>query len=417
MNNLLPQKSLSAKLLPKTQDSDRFSQPNDVSQEASYEIIDPETNKIWGYVTIDNTQRGPGLGGIRMVQNLSKNEVNRLARVMTLKNSAACLPYGGAKSGLVINDSIFYKDRNLKADLIEKFAEALFELANYVPAADMGTDEHDIQIIYEHHSRILQNKVHNRGGAGRPVKFGGIPLDEWELTAHGLFSAAMTLESLLDNFNLKDSRVVIQGFGNVGCPTAVKLNQKGALIIGASDINCALWDPKGLDLSELSKIRKLNGGLSHYSKKTEKRFGPEKLDWLLEAPCDVLVPAARPDAITSKNIDRIDCRIILQGANTPSSNPVEYYLKHRRNILSLTDFIVNAGGVIGCAVERRMAQDSQYVKNIKAKGLRAYTENLIFDTISKNVKETFNRMKEDYIFRDAAVDLALERLKTQEVWL
>ena len=87
------------------------------------------------------------------------------------------------------------------------------------------------------------------------------------------------------------------------------------------------------------------------------------MDWLLEAPCDILIPAARPDAITSKNIDRIDCRIILQGANTPSSKPVE------------------------------------------------------FDTVSKNVQEIYKRIKGDSIFRDVATELAYERLKHQEVWL
>jgi glutamate dehydrogenase/leucine dehydrogenase len=417
MNNILPKNNLSAKLLPKSQDSNRFSKSYEDSQEANYEVIETETNKVWGYVSIDNTKRGPGLGGIRLVQNISENEIKRLARVMTLKNSAACLPYGGGKSGLLLNEQISNIDPILKKDLMRMFAEALFDLKNYVPAADMGTDENDIQTIYEHHAKILQKTIHDRGGAGRPVEYGGIPIDEWELTAHGLYAAAQTLENLLDDFKLKDSKVIIQGFGNVGCPIALKLVQKGAVIIGASDINSALWNPKGLDINELCRIRKLNGGLSLYSKSVEKTFGPEKLDWLLEAPCDILIPAARPDAITSKNIDRIDCRIILQGANSPSSKPVEHYLTHRRNILSLTDFIVNAGGVIGCAVERRMSKSTAYGNKVKANGTRIYTEKLIFDTISKNMQEIFKRMKENYIFRDVATDLAYERINSQEIWL
>jgi len=415
--NIFPKTSLKVRLLTNNQNEDRFSQNNEVSQKASYEVFAPDTQKVWGYVTIDNTQRGPGLGGIRMTPDVSLNEVNRLARVMTLKNSAACLPYGGAKAGLIVKEPALYSDRKLKNSLMSQFAEALFNLEDYVPAADMGTNELDIQVIYEHHSKKLNSKFHDRGGAGRPEECGGIPLDDWELTAHGLFAAAQTLEVQLDNFKLKNSKVVIQGFGNVGAPTAVKLKDKGAVIIGASDINGALWNPNGLDIDELSKIRKQDGGLSNYTGKVEKRFGPTRLDWLLEAPCDVLIPAARPDAITSKNIDRIDCRIILQGANTPSSKPVEYYLKHRRNILSLTDFIVNAGGVIGCAVERKMMQDKQYSNNLQEKGPRAYTENLIFETVSKNVKEIFQRMDGDSIFRDTAVELAIERLKTGEVWL
>ena len=123
-----------------------------------------------------------------------------------------------------------------------------------------------------------------------------------------------------------------------------------------------------------------------------------------------------PD-ITAKNIDRIDCRLVLQGANTPSSKPVEYYLDRRRNILSLTDFIVNAGGVIGCAVEQKMIEDKIYSLEVQEKDTRTYTENLIFDTIAKNIKEIFSRLDKDHIFRDAANELAMERLKTRELWL
>jgi glutamate dehydrogenase (NAD(P)+) len=100
-----------------------------------------------------------------------------------------------------------------------------------------------------------------------------------------------------------------------------------------------------------------------------------------------------------------------------SIRPKEYYLKHRRNILSLTDFIVNAGGVIGCAVERKMIADQNCSKRVQDKDTRAYTENLIFDTVAKNMKDIISRMKEDSIFRDAATELAMERLETQEIWL
>lgn len=414
--DILP-KSLNANLLPQPNNKNRFSKNSLTQQEANYEFIDPENNKVWGYVSLDNTQRGPGLGGIRMAPNIGLNEVSRLSRAMTLKNSAACLPYGGGKAGLIANNLQLLTDPNIKAPLIEKFAEALFTIENYVPAPDMGTNENDIQKIYDVHSKFLNKETHGRGGVGRPVEHGGIPIDDWGLTAHGLFSAALSLEDILENFRLNHSRVIIQGFGNVGCHTAIKLKEKGAQIVGASDINGALWHSKGLDIEELSKIRKQSGGLNNYSKPVERKLGSKKVDWLLEAPCDILIPAARPDAITARNVDRIDCRLILQGANNPSSKPVEYYLKHRRNILSLTDFIVNAGGVIGCAVERKMTEDKFYSKKVQKKETRTYTEDLIFNTVSINMKEIFSRIKNDSIFRDAATDLAMERLETQEIWL
>lgn len=412
-------KSLKAVPLPEKNQDDRFSKNQDLLTENTFNIIDPDSKSIWGFLCIDNTKRGPGLGGIRMVQNLSLNEIMRLARVMTLKNSAACLPYGGAKAGLILKSSELVENSACRKELFEKLAECLFELPSYAPAPDMGTNENDIQIIHNDHSHKLGTEKHSHGGAGRPHENGGIPIDEWELTAHGLFSAAKALESMDEQLDLSGSKVVVQGFGNVGAPISMKLEKKGAILVGASDINTALWNPEGLDPQALDKIRKQPGGLTNYPLKVSKQFSPDKLDWLLEAPCDILIPSARPDAITARNADRIQCRYILQGANTPSSKPVEYYLQHNRKILSLTDFIVNAGGVIGCAVERNLNVDDTYAEQANSVGVRNYVENLIDTTITKNVCDVFSRMENnsDTIFRDSAWELALERIQTQEIWL
>jgi len=410
-------KSLKAIPLPLQNQEDRFTMTPELVVENIYQIIDPDNAETWGYISIDNTRRGPGLGGIRMVQGLSLNEITRLARVMTLKNSAACLPYGGAKAGVILKSPELAP--TFREALMEILADCLFELPDYAPAPDMGTNEKDIQIIYNNHSRKLGTEKHSRGGAGRPIENGGIPIDDWGLTAHGLVSGIKALESMDASLDLSRSTFVVQGFGNVGAPTALKLEEAGATLVGASDIHTALWNPDGLDVQALEKIRKQPGGLINYPLKVERKFSPEKLDWLLEAPCDILIPSARPSAITAKNADRIQCRYILQGANTPSSKPVEYYLHHRRNILSLTDFIVNAGGVIGCAVERKMIVDDAYADKVKQTGIRTYVENLIDNTTSENVGETVSRMHDnkDFTFRDAAWELALERLNTAEVWL
>lgn len=409
--------SLKAVPLQGKDQMERFTSDSELAPQISYKIIDPGTQSIWGYISIDNTERGPGLGGIRMVENLSLNEIMRLARIMTLKNSAACLPDGGAKAGLVLESHKL--DPSLRHELMEKFANCLFGLPDYAPAPDMGTNEKDIQIIHNNHSLKLRTEKHSRGGAGRPVENGGIPIDDWELTAHGLLSAAKAIESIDESLDLSNARFVVQGYGNVGAPIAMKLQESGATLVGASDINVALWNEKGLDANILNKVRRKPGGLLNYSLDVDKKFSPDKLDWLLEAPCDILIPSARPDAITAKNVDRIQCRYILQGANTPSSKPIEYYLHHRRKILSLTDFIVNAGGVIGCAVERNLIVDDSYADKVMQSGIRPYVENLIDTTITKNVCDVYSRMKEnsDLIFRDSAWELALERLKTQEVWV
>lgn len=409
----LPQK-LSLDFLEKKDTCNRFSGAQDTTQEQRVRIFDPKTDKTWGFVVVDNTRRGPGLGGIRMASDLTLEEVSRLSRVMTLKNSAACLPFGGGKSGIVTDPRVFNGNPGLKADLFGAFAEAIFALDNYIPAPDMGTDEQDIQIIYECYSRHLGRPDHMRGGAGRPTDKGGIPLDEWGLTAQGLFAAARTMEQLQPDFHIENSGVVIQGFGNVGSWAATKLAAAGAVIVGASDINAGLWNPQGLDVEELNSIRNQPGGLRGYTGAVERRFGPETLDWLLEAPCDLLVPAARPDAITAKNADRLQCRMILQGANTPSNKMTEYYLQNRRGILSLSDFIVNVGGVIGCAVELKMTADADYREKVLQEGGKKYLDDLIFQTVSRNVMEIHRRLVKkkhsDVIFREAAVALAEERL-------
>ena len=414
-----PPKSLRLVAFSDKDQTDRFNISSGFTTHKSYKIIDPDNQSIWGYICVDNIDRGPGLGGIRMVEDLSLNEIMRLARVMTLKNSAACLPYGGGKAGVILKSHEMVVNRELRQEFMENLAECLYEFDEYAPAPDMGTNENDIQIIHNTHSSKLGTENHSRGGAGRPIENGGIPIDEWGLTAHGLFAAAKTLESLEESLDLSNSKFVVQGFGNVGAPIAMKLHESGATLVGASDINIALWNAKGLDANTLNQIRHKPGGLLNYPLDIEKKFSAEKLDWLLEAPCDILIPSARPDAITAKNIDRIQCRYILQGANTPSSMPAEYYLHHRRKILSLTDFIVNAGGVIGCAVERNLTIDNEYMIKVSQTGVRKYVENLIYKTVSQNVYEAYSRMQnnDNYIFRDAAWEMGLQRLKNKEVWL
>ncbi|MCH7623453.1 MAG: Glu/Leu/Phe/Val dehydrogenase [Nitrospinae bacterium] len=403
--------------------SERFSSSDENTPEQKIRLSDPETGQTWGFVVIDNTVRGPGLGGIRMAPDLTLLEVSRLARAMTLKNSAACLPLGGGKSGLTVDPYFFQSHPHLKRKLISLFTDALFKIDSYIPAPDMGTNEIDIQQIYEKFSEKLGTFNHMRGGAGRPPEKGGIPIDDWGLTAHGLFAAARTMETLQGGFPIKSARVVIQGYGNVGSWTATKLQRAGAVIVGASDIHVALWNPTGLNVEELNRIRKDSLGLQRYSGPVEKRFGPDKLDWLLEAPCEILVPAARPDCINAKNADRIDCKMILQGANTPSNKMTEYYLQNQRKILSLSDFIVNVGGVIGCAVELKMTGDLDFKDKMLKKGPQIYLEELIANTVSKNVTEVHNRMtaqkQKDVIFRNEALNLAQERLRspTKEDWL
>jgi len=411
-------KKLNAEILPTNVPSNRFKTEDDGIPELKVRFIDSFTGHIWGFLVVDDTRRGPSVGGIRLAQDLTLEEMSRLAYAMTLKNSAACLPFGGGKAGLVVNPVLMAKDPKLKSELIALFAEALFPFDNYISAPDMGTTEYDIQHIYEFNSKMLGTDTHARGGVGRESSHGGIPIDDWELTAHGLFTAIKTLEDLGYGIKLKGARVVIQGYGNVGAPIASKLYSEGAVIVGASDINTGLWDPAGLNTEQLNRVRNTPGGLHNYHSKVDRRFNSNQVDWLLEAPCDILVPAARPDAITARNADRIQCKVILQGANSPVNKMTDYYLSNRRNIISLSDFIVNSGGIIGCAVELTMKADTDYKKKVEMKGTRLYTESLIKETISKNIKQVFSqataRDGTDIFFLEEAISLAKNRLQISE---
>lgn len=402
----------------------RFPTTEDSTPEQQIRVVDPDTGHVWGFVVVDDTRRGPGLGGIRMAPDVSLSEVRRLARAMTLKNSAANLPFGGGKAAIVCDPVMMAHHPELKRELIAVFAEALFAVEAYIPAPDMGTDETDIQQIYEHYSERLGTTGHMRGGASRPFDQGGIPIDEWGLTAQSVFAAVQTVEQMEPDFKVAGARVVIQGYGNVGSATATKLSAAGAVITGASDIHGALWHPGGLDIEQLNAIRRQPGGINNYSGMVEKKFPANRVDWLLEAPCDLLIPAARPDAITARNADRIQCQKIFQGANAPSNKMTEYYLHNRRGIVSYSDFIVNVGGVMGCAVELKMTLDAAYRDRVLADGEsgKVYTDQLITRTVSKNVRTLIDRLNAhgdcDMIFREAAQSLAQERLEqADQVWL
>lgn len=404
--------------------SDRLSQSSDIGPEMEVRLIDPATKKLWGFVVVDNTSRGPGLGGIRIAPDLKLNEVRRLARSMTLKNSAANLPYGGGKSGILADPQLMNNSLGLKRDLIGLFAEAIHPLKNYITAPDMGTNEDDIQLIHDVNSKNLETNSHPRGGAGRPPDKGGIPIDDWGLTAHGLLATIETIDRINPNFCLKGSRIAIQGFGNVGAPIANKLVDAGAIIVGVSDIHAGIWRKDGLDIKELNRIRFLNGGLSNYSENYNKKFSKSKLDWLLECPCEILIPAARPDAITAKNSDRIQCQMIVEGANAPTNKMTEYYLQNRRGITCYSDFIVNVGGVMGCAVELKMGNDEGFKSKVLSyeDNGRPWVEKFIYNTVSRNVEGILIRMedskKNDTIFREHAENLSLERLSNpEENWI
>ena len=391
-------------------------------------LCDSLRNKTWGYVVVHNLNRGPiAIGGTRLAEDITLNEIYGLAKAMTFKNAGAMLPVGGAKSGFMVDPEYMFAHPEEKTGLMKRFAKALWPFPEYVAGPDMGTNEDDMQVLYDTFTSLGGGKPnHGRGGIGRPGDKGGIPLDEWGLTAHGLFAAVKTAERFEKDFKVEGSRVIIQGYGNVGSPIATKLRDAGALIVGASDIHVALYNENGLDVDQLNAIRTGLEALANYQGEVTRKFGQGELDRLLDITCDILVPAARPGAIHRDNCERINARVILEGANNPCTQNEENLLKETRNTTCLTDWIVNAGGVIAGAIEYSMDTDTEYARTVLAlDGTgRRYIEDRITQTISRNVEDIYHRIKEsngESMFRDVAMTIAYERLTDEklrsEPWL
>ena len=282
-------------------------------------------------VAIDNIACGPAVGGVRMAPDVTTEEAFRLARAMTLKNAAAGLPHGGGKSVIFADPKMPPKD---KERLIRAFATAIANLSDYIPGPDMGTDETAMGWIHDETGRAV----------GLPREIGGIPLDEIGATGFGLAAAIDVARQYID-LPLAGARVVVEGFGSVGKHAARFLAEKGALLVGASDTRGTIAAKDGLDIAALIALKAEGRPLRDYPR--GRKLAPEAV---IDIPCDIWIPAARPDAITVCNVTRLNTRLVAQGANIPCTEDAEAALA-ARGVLVLPDFIANAGGVICAAIE------------------------------------------------------------------
>jgi glutamate dehydrogenase (NAD(P)+) len=329
-------------------------------------------------VVVDNVWRGPAIGGVRMAPDVSAEECFRLARAMTFKNAAAGLTHGGGKA-VIFADSKMPEGR--KEMVLRAFAQAIRSLEEYIPGPDMGTNERCMGWV--------QDEIHR--AVGLPPELGGIPLDEIGATGFGL-AAAVEVAREHCNLELKGARVVVQGFGSVGKHAARFLARKGTVLVGASDSRGTVIDLDGINVSELTRIKDAGGSVLDYShgEKADR-------DAIIDVACEIWIPAARPDVITAENVGRLRTKLIAQGANIPVSAEAESIL-HHRGVLSIPDFIANAGGVICAAVE-----------------YHGGTQNAAFETIEEkiaaNTRTVLDAVKRDGIEpRAAAVALAKDRV-------
>ena len=277
---------------------------------------------------VDNTACGPAIGGTRMAADAGLEECARLARAMTLKSAVAGLPHGGAKSVIIADPGL---DPSEKEQLVRAFACAIRDLTDYIPGPDMGTDERAMAWVHDEIGRSV----------GLPREIGGIPLDEIGATGFGVAVAAEVAQEFCD-LELKGARVAVQGFGAVGRHAARFLGEKGCTLVAAADSRGTLHDPDGIDVDALIALKAEGGGVTDHG----QGRGLARDD-IIGVDCDIWIPAARPDVITAETVGQLKARLVVQGANIPVTKEAERTL-FDRGVLSVPDFIANAGGVI-CA--------------------------------------------------------------------
>lgn len=342
------------------------------------EITEPRTG-LRAVLVVDNTACGPAIGGCRMAPDVSVRECFRLARAMTFKNAAAGLPHGGGKS-VIFADPAMEPAR--KEALIRAFARAIGEIGSYIVGPDMGTNETAMAWIRDEIGRSV----------GLPREIGGIPLDQIGATGRGVAAAAEVAQKVA-GITLSGARVAVQGYGAVGRWAARFLAERGAVLVAASDSRGGVFDAEGLDLDRLDDIKR--GGGSVADIETGSRLEARRL---IETDCDILVPAARPDVITGDNAGLVKARLVLQGANIPTTLEAERIL-HERSVVVVPDFIANAGGVICASVEYHGGSEDE-------------ASTAIVEKIMRNTEETLSRSRRDgSLPRDAGMQIANDRIE------
>ncbi|WP_425392951.1 Glu/Leu/Phe/Val family dehydrogenase [Ekhidna sp.] len=291
-----------------------------------------------GYRVIHSTILGPSKGGVRYDMDVNIDEVKALAAWMTWKCAVVDIPYGGAKGGIKCNP------RQMSAGEVERLTRAftqamhdVFGKDRDIPAPDMGTGPREMAWMMDQYSRN-QGMTVNSVVTGKPLVLGG-SLGREEATGRGvMISALAAMEK--QKINPFKATCAIQGFGNVGSWAAQLLEERGVNIVAISDLSGAYHNAEGINIKKAMEYRNANNG------SLEGFSGAEKIDpeELLLLEVDVLVPAAIEDVITQKNADKIKAKMIVEGANGPTSAKADAIL-NEKGILAVPDILANAGGV------------------------------------------------------------------------
>ena len=348
-----------------------------------------------GYRVQHNNSRGPFKGGIRYHEEVDLDEVRSLAALMTWKTALVDIPYGGGKGGISVNPS------TLSELELERLSRRFFRAINPIigvnrdiPAPDVNTNPQIMAWFMDDYGMI---NGHTPGiVTGKPIELGG-SLGRNAATGKGTAIIARETANLL-NMDLEGASVVIQGFGNVGSFAGRFLNEMGSKIIAVSDVNGGLYDPDGLDITSLIEYNNKNG--------TIKGFSQGDLvsnEDILNIECDFLIPAALGGVIHKMNVEKLNCRVIIEAANGPVTPPADDIL-FKKGVYVVPDILTNAGGVTVSYFE--------WVQNLQQ---FQWTEEEVNDKLENKMVAAFNEVSsmmksKKTSMRMAAFAVAIDRV-------
>jgi len=302
---------------------------------------DGRTETFQGYRVQHHLTLGPTKGGTRFAPSLSMGETAALAMWMSWKCALANLPYGGAKGGIACDPAKLSR-HELEA-LSRRYMQEMIPFVGPhtdIMGPDMGTNEQIMAWFMDTYS-VYQGYAVNEIVTGKPVSIGGTE-GRREATGRGV---VYLIERAMDMLKMDPTKstAIVQGFGNVGSVAALSLGLKSGLtVIGISDATTALYNPKGIDVKAAEQHVLKKGNLRAFDQ--GDHVDPNEM---LTMKCDVLVPAAVDRVINEKNAAKLQCRILAEGANGPTTPEADLILNERRNdLFVIPDILCNAGGVI-----------------------------------------------------------------------
>jgi glutamate dehydrogenase (NAD(P)+) len=336
-------------------------------------LDDGRIEVFWGYRVQHNTMRGPAKGGVRFDKHVNIDEVRALAAWMTWKCAVVDIPFGGGKGGVICDPA------TLSAAELEKitrrYTTRIMDIIGPdrdIPAPDVNTTSQIMAWIYDTYS-MHTRQWHAGVVTGKPVKMGGSQ-GRTEATGFGVYVTAREA-CKVKKCEMKDNRVVVQGFGNVGSYFSLFAHNEGAKIIAVGDISGVVHNAEGLDIPALIEHAKEHRVVAGFK-------GGESIpyDDFYGLECELFAPCALENAITAENAGRIRARIIVEGANGPTT-PAADEILDKNGVTVVPDILANAGGVVGSYLE--------WVQN--RQGL-FWDKQYVLDNIERKLVESFNKV-------------------------